>query len=172
MSPPSNLQMTETSPNVKNTSSENKTLNKAWSRQTSYYTQVSKTRDILPVLKELVKSLEWMDVLNRSDLKFCIKTQSKRQRIGAGAQPTSSASNKVVLPAISTCRLTTSTHTDSDKNKATTRRLYRSIIKPSTDINASKLKFSKSSIEADDLLNKRRKQILKQSCLLRCQSEL
>ena len=34
------------------------TLNKAWSRQTSYYTQVSKTRDILPVLKDLVKSLE------------------------------------------------------------------------------------------------------------------
>lgn len=34
------------------------TLDKAWTRQTSYYTQVSKTRDILPVLKDLVASLE------------------------------------------------------------------------------------------------------------------
>ena len=37
---------------------EHQTLDKAWTRQTSYYTQVSKTRDILPVLKDLVASLE------------------------------------------------------------------------------------------------------------------
>jgi len=34
------------------------TLDKAWTRQTSCYTHVSKTRDILPVLKDLVASLE------------------------------------------------------------------------------------------------------------------
>ena len=35
-----------------------KALDRAWTRQTSIYTQVSKTRDILPVLKDLVASLE------------------------------------------------------------------------------------------------------------------
>ena len=33
-------------------------FDKVWNRQTSYYTQVSKTKDILPVLKHLVESLE------------------------------------------------------------------------------------------------------------------
>ena len=59
ISPPSNSHMADCSPQKRQTNGEHQTLNKAWSRQTSYYTQVSKTRDILPVLKDLVKSLEW-----------------------------------------------------------------------------------------------------------------
>ena len=42
----------------KTASGPSKALDKAWTRQTSYYTQISKTRDILPVLKDLVASLE------------------------------------------------------------------------------------------------------------------
>ena len=46
------------SPKAKVANSQQQTIEKAWTRQTSYYTQVSKTRDILPVLKQLVASLE------------------------------------------------------------------------------------------------------------------
>ena len=65
VSPPSHAYQTEVSspakPGMLSAQKESQpvqTLDKAWTRQTSYYTQVSKTRDILPVLKDLVASLE------------------------------------------------------------------------------------------------------------------
>ena len=64
VSPPSHAYASEMSTpkkplgGVMGCENQHQTLDKAWTRQTSYYTQVSKTRDILPVLKDLVASLE------------------------------------------------------------------------------------------------------------------
>ena len=48
----------ETSPSKQSKTKSNTSFQKVWSREISNHTKVSKSKDILPVLRDLVQSLE------------------------------------------------------------------------------------------------------------------